>query len=219
MFDWARRDENSEYFEALNAMMAFIRYSKSGIDVFPFEEKIPSVFKSDAETSNNPLFVDIGGGREQMCRTFRDRFPNLRGRVIFQDLPHTIAEAEPAPDIEGMPYDFFDPQPIKGANIYFLRYVLHGWPDAKAEAILERVIEAMGPESVILINEKVLQDIGTSTMAAGLDLQMMMLFASQERSEKEWKALLGRVGLEVEYLIRYQEEEGDGVMLVRRAKI
>ncbi|KAL9003222.1 MAG: hypothetical protein Q9188_003908 [Gyalolechia gomerana] len=139
-------------------------------------------------------------------------------RYRCSDLPPTIAEAEPAPDIKGMPHDFFGPQPIKGANIYFLRYVLHDWPDAKAEAILQRVIEAMGPESVILINEKVLQYIGTSTMAAGLDLQMMMLFASQERSEKEWKGLLGRVGLEVEYLIRYQKEEGDGVMLVRRAK-
>lgn len=216
-FDWAKREENSKVYEAMNALMAVIRYAKSGVHVFPFEEKIPSLFQSDFNSSEKPLFVDIGGGRGQMCRAFRDRFPDLKGRVIFQDLPHTIAEAGTTPGIEGMAHDFFTPQPIKGAKIYFLRYVLHDWPDAKAEAILRRVIEAMGTESVILINEKILQDIGTSTMAAGLDLQMMAIFASQERSEKEWKALLGRVGLKVEYLMRYQEEEGDGVMLVRRA--
>lgn len=157
--------------EVLNALMAIICYAKFGINVFPFEEKIPSLFQSNSNSSDDqPLFVDIGGGRGQMCCAFRARFPTLKGRVIFQDLPQTVAEAGPPTlGIEGMPHNFLAEQPIKGAKTYFLRYVLHDWPDEKAEAILHRVIEAMGLESFVLINEKVLQDIGTSNLVAGLD--------------------------------------------------
>ncbi|KAL8708184.1 MAG: hypothetical protein Q9225_007639 [Loekoesia sp. 1 TL-2023] len=216
-FDWAKLEQNAEHFEALNELMATTRFAKSGIEVFPFEEKIPSLFKASSEKPESALFVDIGGGRGQMCRAFRNRYPDLPGRVVFQDLPHTIAEAEPRSGIEAMPCNFFEPQPIKGAKIYFIRHVLHDWPDAMVEAILSRLVEAMDSESVLLIDEKVLPAIGASTLAAGLDLQMMSVFAAQERSEKEWENLLGKVGLKIEYLIRYKEEERDTVVLVRKA--
>ncbi len=95
--------------------------------------------------------------------------------------------------------------------------MLHDWPDAKAEEILTRVIEAMGEDSVILIDEKVLPNVGTSNVAAGLDLQMMCALAASERSEKTWKRLLeDRLGLRIEYMEKYMEEEGDSVMLVYR---
>ena len=216
-FQWAQLKENAEHYRALNAFLESNQYNKSGVEVFPFEEKTPSLFKSRSQISETALFVDIGGGRGQVCRAFRARYPDLPGRVIFQDLPNAVDEAEPKAGVEGMYHDFFEPQPIKGAKIYILRHVLHDWPDHKAEEVLNRVIEAMGPESVLLIDEKVLADTGTSTYAAGLDLQMMMNVAAQERSEKEWSDLLKTVGLKIEYLTRYKVEEGDAVMLVKRA--
>ncbi|KAL9593087.1 MAG: hypothetical protein Q9219_007682 [cf. Caloplaca sp. 3 TL-2023] len=214
-FDWAKRDENAEYYQALDALMATDRYTTTGIEVFPFEKEVPSLFEE--KSADKILFLDIGGGRGQMCRIFRNRYPNLPGRVIFQDQANAVAEAESKAGVEGVVHNFFDPQPFKGARIYFLRHVLHDWPDDKAEAILKRIVEAMDSESVLLIDEKVLPNMGTSTLAAGVDLEMMMLLAAQERSEKEWKALLGRAGLKVDNVVRYKVKEADSVMLVRRA--
>lgn len=204
--------EHPEHYAVLNKFMAANRMAQTGVHVFPFEDKVPSVFRT--ESPETPLFVDVGGGRGQMCRAFRAKYPELPGRVIFQDTPQTIADAPSGGGTEAMAHNFFDRQPIPGAKIYYLRHVLHDWPDAKAEAILKRVVEAMDQESVILIDEKVLPDVGASGLAAGLDLAMMCHFAASERSERAWKDLLGRVGLKVEYLHRYEEEDGDAVMLV-----
>lgn len=213
-YDWAKLEPNAEWYEALNTLMASHRYAKTGVEVFPFEDKLPSLFNPEQpHTAETPLFVDIGGGRGQMCLAFRAKYPDLPGRVICQDLPVTVSSAEPHDGIESMPHDFFAEQPIRGSKVYFLRHVLHNWPDAKAEALLKRVVEAMDEKSVLLLDERVLPDVGTSTFAAGLDLQMMMLVAAQERSEKDWKALLGKVGLKMESLVRYMEEEADAVML------
>ncbi|KAI4265233.1 MAG: hypothetical protein L6R38_009566 [Xanthoria sp. 2 TBL-2021] len=209
-FDWMKG--NPEHYAALNKYMAANRMTKTGINAFPFEEKVPSLFES--ESPETALFVDVGGGRGQMCRAFRAKHPDLPGRVILQDLQLIIAEAPSVDGIEAMAHDFFHQQPIQGAKIYFLRHVLHDWPDAKAEAILKRLVEAMDKDSVILIDEKVLPDVGASNSAAGLDLLMMCTFAASERSERAWKGLLGKVGLKVEYSVRYNEEEGDVIMMV-----
>ncbi|KAL8929576.1 MAG: hypothetical protein Q9208_001245 [Pyrenodesmia sp. 3 TL-2023] len=209
LFDWMK--EHPEHYAVLNKFMAAHRMAKTGVQVFPFEDKVPSLFKT--ESPDSLLFVDVGGGRGQMCRAFRAKYPDLPGRVIYQDLPLTIADAPSGAGTEAMAHDFFNPQPIRGAKIYYLRHVLHDWPDAKAEAILKRLVEAMDNESVILIDEKVLPDVGASALAAGLDLAMMCHFAASERSERAWKDLLGKVGLKVQYLLRYEEEDGDAVML------
>jgi hypothetical protein len=39
-------------------------------------------------------------------------------------------------------HDFFDPQPVKNPAIFFLRVILHDWPDAFARRILLRLREA-----------------------------------------------------------------------------
>ncbi|KAI4115169.1 MAG: hypothetical protein LQ338_007897, partial [Usnochroma carphineum] len=198
-FDWMK--ENPKHYEILNRFMAANRMIRTGIDAFPFEDKVPYLArKGDQQSkldSTTPLFVDIGGGRGQMSRVFRSKFPHSPGRIILQDLPQTLANAVPSDCIEAMAHDFFGPQPIKGAKVYFTRHVLHDWPDSKAEVILKRVVEAMDKESVLLIDEKVLPDVGASNSAAGLDLLMMTIFAAQERSEKDWRALLGRAGLRI----------------------
>ncbi|KAL8982000.1 MAG: hypothetical protein Q9177_005407 [Variospora cf. flavescens] len=216
-FDWMK--ENPKHYEILNSFMAANRLAKIGIDAFPFEDRFPSLFKNDQKLeSSTPLFVDIGGGRGQMSRAFKNACPSLPGRIIFQDLPQTLASvpssSEGSSTIEPMAHDFFQPQPIKGARIYFLRHVLHDWPNAKAELILKNTVDAMrGHDSALLIDEKVLPDMGASLATAGLDLNMMMTFAAQERTEKQWRELLTRVGLRIEYLLKYNENTGDSVIM------
>ena len=95
-----------------------------------------------------------------------------------------VEQAKNVPSgIEVMGYDFFTPQPIKGAKAYYLRTVLHDWPDKQAVQILKRVREAMSPESSALA-----------------DLTMMVSFSSFERTQKQFEALLNEAGFELVHL-------------------
>lgn len=209
-FEWMKA--HPEHYVILNNFMASNRLTKTGMETFPFEDKVPYLSKRDQQDPSTALLVDVGGGRGQMCRAFRNRFPKLPGRVVVQDLPNTVSSS--GEGIEAMPHDFFTPQPVKGAKIYYIRHVLHDWPDGKAESILRNVVDAMDQESIIIVDEKVLPNVGASNVAAGLDLQMMMSYAAQERSEKQWKDLMERVGLRLQELWYYEKNGDDGVMLV-----
>lgn len=204
--------------------MAVNLHAKTGIDVFPFESILPKLFSpTEPSTPLSPeqtLFIDIGGGRGQICEAFKSRFPSppSGGRVIVQDLPQTLAGVPtPSPTgIEAVPHNFFEPNPITGAKIYYLRHVLHDWPDHKCQEILKHVKDAMDAESILLVDDKVVPDMGASTVAAALDLGMMCLFASMERTEGQWRGLMGKVGMRVEGVWKYTEDVGDAVMLVRK---
>ena len=59
---------------------------------------------------------------------FHEKFPQLLGRLVVQHIVISGDEKLPS-GIEAMKYDLFDPQPIRDANVYYLRTVLHDWPD------------------------------------------------------------------------------------------
>lgn len=77
-----------------------------------------SVYSVREETEgcspDRPIYVNVGGGIGHQCAQFKELFPEVPGRVILQDLPHSIAKAIPTPGVENMAYDFFQPQPIQG---------------------------------------------------------------------------------------------------------
>lgn len=64
--------------------------------------------------ASKAVFVNIGGGVGHQCAQFKNKCPKVPGRVILQDLPHSIEQALPTPGVENMVQDFFEPQPIQG---------------------------------------------------------------------------------------------------------
>jgi 6-hydroxytryprostatin B O-methyltransferase len=129
-------------------------------------------------------------------------FPSLN--IVIEDLPEPIQNARARmsdlPEdiksrIDMIEYDFFTPQPVKHADVYLLRTILHDWPDADAVKILQGVVEAMGPSSHLLIMDMVLPQpgSGSKTFEATLrqkDLTMIQTFNAKEREVEEWTALL-----------------------------
>ncbi|KAL4923962.1 S-adenosyl-L-methionine-dependent methyltransferase [Aspergillus undulatus] len=81
---------------------------------------------------------------------------------------------------------------IKSANFYFLSNIMHDYPDSKCVTILQNIVSAMSPDSTTLINNMVLPNAGTQ-----LDLTMLTMLASLERTVEQWYSLLGRAGLRV----------------------
>ena len=51
--------------------------------------------------------------------------------------------------------------------------------------------------SKILINEVVMPDVGAPWQHTGLDWTMMALLVNRERTESQWKALLGDAGFKI----------------------
>lgn len=77
--------------------------------------------------------------------------------------------------------------------------VLHDWPDDVCERILANVKGAMERGySKLLINENVIPDVKAHWEATALDIMMLTLFASKERTQAQWKHLLqDRAGLRI----------------------
>lgn len=177
--------------------------------VFPFEHEL-------AGFDGQHVLVDVGGGFGHQCAALLGAFPQLKGKLVLQDLPQALAHLPPGmaiPEgIEAVGHDFFQEQPIKGARFYYLRQVLHDWPDEKCVAILKQLIAASGPQSQILIDEMVLPDAGVTWQAATIDLTMMASLGSRERTIKEWTTLLDQAGLKIQKVHTYLPRRQDSVI-------
>ena len=98
--------KNPEHRRALIKYMAMEQTVRGRwMDDYPFERE------TLGWNVNEPVLVDVGG---HYCALFKARFPTVPGRVIWQDLPSTLAHAVHIPDVETLGHDFFKPQPIKG---------------------------------------------------------------------------------------------------------
>jgi demethylsterigmatocystin 6-O-methyltransferase len=188
------------------------------------------------ETNCGPeevLFVDIGGGIGGRCAEFRAKYSDVKGRVILQDLPHAIQMALPTDGVENTVHDFFTPQTVRGnfplscqdrsvliycqdAKFYYLRQVLHDWPDVKCQDILRNIIPEMGKDSVILIDDIVLPGSNVHWEATQLDMVMMACLAGRERTGSEWEELLRSVGLVIDGIWTYTESLYESVLVVKR---
>lgn len=124
MFEWlVKHPEEHHDFDL--SMRARREGQANWLDFFPLEERIVHGFQTKDDAA---LIVDIGGGLGHVIESILDKYPDLKGRCILQDLPETIKRIEsPRTGIEPMAHDFFLPQPIKGEPIISTRpFVHHG---------------------------------------------------------------------------------------------
>ena len=70
----------------------------------------PENFTSDV------IIVDVGGGSGNVVQDLRKSRPDLKGNMLFQDVPPMLARAQKVEGVEAIPHDFFTPQPIKGTG-------------------------------------------------------------------------------------------------------
>ncbi|KAK0215218.1 S-adenosyl-L-methionine-dependent methyltransferase [Armillaria nabsnona] len=121
--------------------------------------------------------------------------------------------------VEFKAIDFFAESPVKGCDVYLLKNILHNWPDKECKTILQSVGNTMSVNSRLLIFDYIIQytnrDEDTSqsvdlkpapkpllpNYGAGrmiqynIDLDMMCIFNSQERSLDHFIVLGKEAGL------------------------
>ena len=106
--------------------------------------------------------------------------------------------------IEFIEHDFFTPQPVKDADVYLLRMIIHDWADEDAVRILKELTKVMKANSRIVIMDMVLPTPGTSSVIfeAALrqkDLTMRQALNAKEREVEDWYKLIRKVdeGLQI----------------------
>ncbi|KAL8928415.1 MAG: hypothetical protein Q9172_000901 [Xanthocarpia lactea] len=196
---WALYEDEPERGRVFNSGMTRWRQGTAmWTDTYPAKSRLcENIEKSDDAV----LLVDIGGGRGHVLEEFVKDTTHQSGRLILQDLPAALGDAESLSKqgIQTMAYDFFTPQPVKGAKAYFMRNILHDWPDRACLEILSNIAAAMRKGySKLLIDELVLPDTNVSPRGAFLDLSMMALETGAERSSRQWHDMLASVGLRIE---------------------
>jgi hypothetical protein len=158
----------------------------------------PPAVAAAYDFSNVATLVDVGGASGHLLGTVLGRYPALRG-ILF-DLPHVVREAPTLLTAHGVADrvtiqagSFFETVP-EGGDAYLLSHIIHDWNEQQCLTILGHCRRVMRPADRLLIIEMVLPEGDTPHPGKMLDLMMLVGPGGQERTEKEYGALLDKAG-------------------------
>ncbi|KAG6886736.1 hypothetical protein C0995_005346 [Termitomyces sp. Mi166 len=213
-FDWLKAHPEKRATFGRAMQISFIGLKTSDLD-FPW---------SDFST-----VCDVGSGVGAFSLPLAKLFPQVK--ITLFDLPDTIGhavehwgqkfpEAQAHNQVEFISGNFFDSIPIANQDIYYLRNIIHNWPDLQARQILGSVRKVMGPNSRLLIHDYVLSHLNQTELEAARveaapfpllpnygagsartyyqDMTMLIMYISKERTLDESVALASTVGLHLE---------------------
>ncbi|RAH86208.1 S-adenosyl-L-methionine-dependent methyltransferase [Aspergillus japonicus CBS 114.51] len=180
------------------------------VDWFPVQTRILDGY---ASKPSDPLIVDIAAGSGRDMLAFKRKFPDVAGRIIIQDLPAVFQDVHCQDlGLEKIEHDAFAPQPVVGARVYYLRFVLHEFSDDNCRKILENITRVMTKgHSKILIEEFLLPDEHAPLFHSMVDMILMVFGPGIVRTQTRWVALLESVGLTVNLVAH---PDGDGPSII-----
>ncbi|THD00347.1 hypothetical protein EYZ11_000240 [Aspergillus tanneri] len=199
LFGFAR-DTDKTMFEWLESepeqRRIFLEFQSASSEMSDFRLRpLLQSLLTQGDSNAEVAFVDVGGGQGETLREVSNAV-QPRGRVILQDLPKVIEDLGTDGGVEVMVYNFLEPQPVKGAAIYFFRHIFHNWPDTVSQQILRNTMSAMGPASRIIIVDEVMPNLHAPLYISYIDISMMA-FGGLERTEIHWRQLLETTGLRI----------------------
>ncbi|KZT29636.1 S-adenosyl-L-methionine-dependent methyltransferase [Neolentinus lepideus HHB14362 ss-1] len=173
------------------------------------------------------VICDVAGGSGHVSMLLLRQFPQIK--AIIQDQPSVVKVAREywkakfpkaieEDRISFEPINFFTESPVPGCDYYYVRQILHDWPDAECLNILGNIRRVMKPSSRLLIHEYICppQDWTTehttverapkpllpnygfgSSMVYGQDLRMLLTLNAKERSVQDFADLGKQAGLKL----------------------
>lgn len=154
--------------------------------------------------------VDVGGGHGRLLSEILMAYPRARG-VLF-DQPHVVDDPKTELQLEPVANrcavvggDFFQDVPADG-DAYILKLILHDWNDDQCRTILENCRIRMQPRGRLLVVESVLAPANERDRKKWMDLHMLALLGGRERTEEQFRDLLGTAGFDMARVIRTSHE-------------
>ncbi|EED13646.1 O-methyltransferase, putative [Talaromyces stipitatus ATCC 10500] len=170
----------------------------------------------------NKKVVDVGGGSGHISIYLANEFPELS--FVVQDVNTVMLEEGPKradfPRVKDrvlfMQYSFYDPQPITDAGLFFLRQVIHNYPDDVCVKIFKSFIPALEKcdrGTSLLINDMVLPPPNTEPKVEEhhlrqIDIHMLNGYAAKQRTLREFQHLLKQADPRLEVI----KVHGKGIM-------
>ena len=178
-FDWIQ-DRPSELQAYHSAMSTYARHD--------YRDLADSV-----DFTAHDSILDAGGGTGELAFALLRSCATLEATVM--DRAEVVEGARPPADLEGrcrfIEGDLFQKWPVTSDAVILAR-VVHDWPDSDALRILSRAREAMPKDGTLYVVEIVLdEETGQGGM---LDLNMLVMTQGAERSEKQFRDILGKAG-------------------------
>ena len=144
--------------------------------------------------------VDVAGGVGGTLAAILRAHPRVQG-VLF-DVPHVIERGRDYLAQQGVAArcrteagSFFDAIP-GGADVYFLKHIIHDWDDDDCLRILRTCKAAMPDRAKLLVCEKIVPPGNEASFAKIMDMVMLVLTdGGRERTEMEFRDLFSRAGL------------------------
>jgi hypothetical protein len=156
--------------------------------------------------------VDVGGGRGVLLDAILQAAPDLRAVLVDRPDAVAAARANVGARAECVVCDFFESVPA-GFDAYLLSRVLHDWDDADALRILRVCRTAMGAGGRLLIVDAILPERAVDQpFAIRMDLHMLLLLGARERTEAEFRELLGRAGFSLSRVVPTGSPAGLGII-------
>ncbi|KAK3613592.1 hypothetical protein LTR56_027789 [Elasticomyces elasticus] len=166
------------------------------------------------------VVVDVGGGLGMVSKCLAKKFPELEfvvedQRVVLAD---AVVEDEAIRDrVRFLEHDFFAPQPIEGAEVYFFRRVMVEWGDDRAAEMLRALVPALKKGSRVLIEDVCTPAPGTlgiwqERRYRCSDLLAMTLGAGN-REREGWGRMFELAGPGFEYKGATLVKGSDGILV------
>lgn len=120
----------------------------------------------DWESLGSALVVDVGGSQGHVSIALARQFSNLK--FIVQDMEKIVDNCRVPEELRQrvsfMAHDIFTPQPVKAADVFFLRWVLHNWSDKYCLRILRALIPSLRRGARVIIQETIMPEPGAVAM-------------------------------------------------------
>lgn len=221
LFDFLAK--NPDRFDRFNRGMAGLskhggRSLQTVIDIYPWADL------------GSALCVDVGGGNGHVSVALAERFPKLS--FVVQDLDVAVSagrESLPASlkdRVQFEAHDMFQSQQEavaargRDVDVFYLRHILHDWPDDYAVKIIKALVPAMNKDTKVLVSDSVIPPPEHlhglhERFVRYLDMQMMVLHNARERTEDDFAAIFARADprLKIRKVWKTGHDAGAGTLI------
>ncbi|TGO46651.1 hypothetical protein BOTNAR_0574g00050 [Botryotinia narcissicola] len=194
------KDGLFKYLEQSPELMARFVGAMEGVNKDPSQSQKHVITGYPWTELGEATVVDVGGSSGFLSVELAKNYPKLN--FVVEDYKKNVEQgaaqlsSELTNRVKFVPHNFFDPQPVTGAEVYVLRHICHDWSHENSVKIIRQIVPAMKPESKILLVEIVVSPSNRpmSSIAERYlrirDLNMVQMLNAQERSESEWSEII-----------------------------
>jgi hypothetical protein len=161
--------------------------------------------------SSCKTIVDVGGGHGFAICSILQKYPQMRGMLF--DLKDIVPGGEKRIGELGLEKrcrtvhgDFFKAVP-EGADLYFMKHILHDWTNEQTTTILRNCRRALDakPESKrtgkVVLLEFVVPLGNEPHPSKVIDIEMLFFPGGRERMEQEWRDLFAGAGFRLTQIV------------------